>query len=167
MAVAKNLDCPFNSFSADTPVMTTEGEIPISEVEVGDLVLAYNEETGETGYYTVTAVMVHIDPTIVHLTIDGETIETTPEHPFYVMDSAPWLATGESQGRWVDAGDLHVGDAVRQVDGTTGLVQAVVVVERSQPMYNLTVAVAHTFFVGERQWLACNFRVKGDVLCNQ
>jgi|LakMenEpi03Aug12_release.lakeMendotaPanAssembly.Ray.scaffolds.fasta_scaffold226868_3 hypothetical protein len=68
------------------------------------------------------------------------------------MDSAPWLATGESQGRWVDAGELHVGDAVRQA----GIVQAVVVVQRSQPTYNLTVAVAHTFFVGEQQWLVHN-----------
>ncbi|MCE7989405.1 MAG: hypothetical protein DYG89_50275 [Caldilinea sp. CFX5] len=126
--------------------------------------LAFNEATGATGYYTVTAVMVHIDPTIVHLTIDGETIETTPEHPFYVMESAPWLATGETQGRWVDAGELHVGDAVRQADGTTGIVQGVVVVQRSQPMYNLTVAVAHTFFVGEQQWLVHNvkcYRVEG------
>lgn len=42
-----------------------------------------------------------------------------------------------------------VGDAVRHVDSTTGMVQAVVIVERRQPMYNLTVAVAHTFFVGD------------------
>ena len=102
--VAKKLDCPFNSFSADTPVMTDKGEVAISAIEVGDLVLAYNEETAPnglpTGYYTVTAVMVHIDPTIVHLTIDGETVETTPEHPFYVVDSAPWLQSGEAQGRW-------------------------------------------------------------------
>ncbi|MCE7989390.1 MAG: hypothetical protein DYG89_50200 [Caldilinea sp. CFX5] len=115
--------------------MTAAGEVPISEIQVGDLVLAYDEATGATGYYTVTAVMVHIDPTIVHLTIDGETIETTPEHPFYVMDSAPpalsrvligregWLATGASQGRWVDAGDLHVGDVVRQAAGATGMVR--------------------------------------------
>jgi hypothetical protein len=72
------------------------------------------------------------------------------------MESAPWLATGATQGRWVNAGDLDVGDAVRQADGTTGIVQAVVVVERRQPMYNLTVAVAHTFFVGEQQWLVHN-----------
>lgn len=69
------------------------------------------------------------------------------------MASAPWLATGETQGRWVDAGDLHVGNAVRHVDGTTGMVQAVVVVERRQPMYNLTVAMARTMWLlgGRRQ----------------
>ena len=116
--VAKNLDCPLrNSFSADTPVMTAEGEVAISEIAVGDLVLAYNEATGETGYYTVTAVISHVDPSIVELTIDGETLETTAEHPFYVVAGAPpalslvegWLATGETQGRWVNAGELEVG----------------------------------------------------------
>ena len=141
--------------------------------------LAYNEETGETGYYTVTAVIAHVDPSIVELTIDGdpsassgtETLETTAEHPFYVVASAPpalslvegWLVTGETEGRWVNAGELEVGDAVRQADGTTGMVHAVVVVERRQPMYNLTVAVAHTFFVGQQQWLVHNCSVKVEV----
>ena len=155
--VAKNLDCPLrNSFSADTPVLTAAGEVAISEIAVGDLVLAYNEATGETGYYTVTAVIAHVDPSIVELTIDGETLETTAEHPFYVMAGAPWLATGETQGRWVNAGELEVGDTIRQADGTTGMVQAVVVVQRRQPMYNLTVAAAHTFFVGDGAWLVHN-----------
>ena len=163
--VAKNLDCPLrNSFSADTSVLTAAGEVAISEIAVGDLVLAYNEATGETGYYTVTAVISHVDPSIVELTIDSdpsassgtETLETTAEHPFYVVAGAPWLQSGETQGRWVNAGELEVGDAVRQADGTTGMVQAVVVVERRQPMYNLTVADAHTFFVGDGEWLVHN-----------
>ena len=58
----------------------------------------------------------------------------------------------------MEASDLAVGDAIRQADGTTGMVQAVVVVQRSQPMYNLTVAVAHTFFVGDQQWLVHNVK---------
>lgn len=60
--VEKNLDCLINSFSADTPVMRDAGAVPISQVAVGDRVLAYNEATGATDYYTVTAVIVHIDP---------------------------------------------------------------------------------------------------------
>jgi YD repeat-containing protein len=51
-----------NSFSADTPVATDHGEQPISAVHVGDHVLAYDEATGATGNYTVTAVLVHRDP---------------------------------------------------------------------------------------------------------
>jgi hypothetical protein len=41
-----------------------------------------------TGEYTVTDTISHVDPEIVLLTIDGETLETTAEqwhiaHPFY------------------------------------------------------------------------------------
>lgn len=41
--------------------------------------------------------MLHVDPTVIHLTIDGELIETTPEHPFYTQ-----------HGGWVVAGALRM-----------------------------------------------------------
>jgi RHS repeat-associated protein len=137
--------CKLNSFSADTLVSTEHGLVPISEIEVGDLVWAWNEETGETGLYPVTDTMVHIDPVIVHLTIGDETIETTPEHPFYTLERG-----------WVDAADLHFGDRIIQLDGEIDPVLSITLEQRSQPMYNLTVDVAHTFFVGEEQWLVHN-----------
>lgn len=91
-------------------------------------------------------------------------IRTTPEHPFYAMATAPpalslvegWLAAGERQGRWTPAGDLKGGDHIQQADGTTGVVQAVVFEAIDQVMYNLTVADAHTFFVGDGTWLVHN-----------
>ena len=103
--------CP-NSFSAETLVQTEDGTFPISEIRVGDMVLAYNEETGEVGYYPVTDLIRHIDPVIVLLTIDGEVIETTPEHPFYeVLEWMAWEQVGVIQpGLWTDAEDLQVGD---------------------------------------------------------
>jgi RHS repeat-associated protein len=138
----------FCSFSGDTLVMTEDGLVPMSEVELWDNVLAYNEETGEIGYYPVTAVWEHLDPIIVTLTIDGEQIETTPEHPFYT-------ATGD----WLAAADLQIGDEIRTAKWGTGTVEANHFTIASQPMYNFTVATAHTYFVGDGQWLvhnACN-----------
>jgi len=45
--------CPHQcSFTPDTEVATEDGSIPIGELEVGDDVLAYNEETGEVDSYT-------------------------------------------------------------------------------------------------------------------
>ncbi|MBC7871941.1 MAG: hypothetical protein H7Y09_13940 [Chitinophagaceae bacterium] len=41
----------------------------------------------------------HVDPEIVLLTINGETLETTLEHPFYTLS-----------GEWVAAADLRPGD---------------------------------------------------------
>jgi hypothetical protein len=133
------------SFTADTPVATEQGEKAIGELEVGEKVLAYNETTGETGSYPITAVLKHDDPVIVHLTLDGEHIETTPEHPFYTQERG-----------WVPAGNLKVGEHIRRGDGTYGTVEKVAYEQRRQLMYNLTVDVAHTFFVGDRQWLVHN-----------
>jgi hypothetical protein len=108
-------------------------------------VLAHDEALGTTGYYTITAILAHDDPIIVYVTIDGEQIETTPEHPFY---------TGERG--WVTAGELRVGDHIRNAKGDYGVVQATTIVRRVQRMYNLTVAEAHTFFVGSGAWLVHN-----------
>ena len=88
-----------NSFSGDTLVMMQAGLRPIAELVEGDIVLAYNEATGKVGPYPITDTIAHIDPEIVLLTIDGETLETTADHPFYVMDTAPWLAAGQRAGR--------------------------------------------------------------------
>ena len=133
------------SFSVDTLVATEAGTTPIGDLRVGDHVLAFDQATGSTGSYAVTAVLVHIDPILIHLTIAGERIETTPEHPFYV------LLRG-----WVPAGEVHRDDRVRTVNGNYGAVQRVTVEQRSQAMYNLTIATAHTFFVGRGRWLVHN-----------
>ena len=135
-------DC---SFTPDTPVATKDGEKAIGAVNVGDTVRAYDERTGETASFTVTAVLVHNDPVIEHLTITGEQLTTTPEHPFYV----------QGQG-WIPASELRVGDQVRKADGNSGAVEAVRFEARTQTMYNLTVAIAHTFFVGKGRWLVHN-----------
>jgi RHS repeat-associated protein len=135
-----------NSFSADTPVATEDGEKPISEVEEGDVVLAYNEETGEVGEYTVTDTINHVDEVIIELVIDGETIYTTPEHPFYT-----------DEGEWENAKDVYAGERIRSEDGSYGTVSSTRVIDdANQRMYNLTVDEAHTFFVGEGKWLVHN-----------
>jgi hypothetical protein len=108
-------------------------------------VLAYDETTGVTEYYTVTAVLEHVDLLEVRLTLQGEQITTTPEHPFYV----------EGYG-WIPAGELWVGAEISQVHAGTGRVTQVSIAFAPQRMYNLTVAQAHTFFVGSGQWLVHN-----------
>ena len=133
------------SFSPETPVTTELGLLPIGSLWQGLEVWAYNEATGEFDCYPITAVWSHLDETIVYVTIDGEVIETTPEHPFHT-----------AEGEWVAAGDLRVGDKIRRADGSYGLVAGIVVVEQPQWMYNLTVAEAQTYFVGAGRWLVHN-----------
>ncbi len=133
---AKALDAPC-SFSAETQVVTAEGEMSIAAIEIGDYVLAWNEADGTLGYYPVTAVPVHDDLALTEVIIDGEWLETTPEHPFYTEDDG-----------WLPAGELKTGMKVRRADGSYGLVWLAWTVYRAQEMYNLTVDTAHTFFVG-------------------
>ncbi|GIK59105.1 MAG: hypothetical protein BroJett015_47680 [Chloroflexota bacterium] len=133
------------SFSAETLVMTEDGLVPISEVSLETLVLAYNEETGEIGYYPVVAIWSHEDPVIVFLTIDGETIVTTPNHPFFT-----------AEGEWEQAANLQPGDEIRDAAWGTGTVEAITFTATPQTMYNFTVAAAHTYSVGDGQWLVHN-----------
>ena len=134
-----------NSFSPETLVATNTGEKPIGEVKVGDQVLAYDEASGTNGNYPVQAVLINDDPAEVFLSINGETVETTPEHPWYTEDRA-----------WVNAGELRLGEHIHKADGSYGSVQSIKIVYKPKIMYNLTVEKAHTFFVGQQQWLVHN-----------
>jgi hypothetical protein len=133
------------SFSGDTLVLTKEGLRSISQLRPGDIVFAYNEATGEFGWYPITAVWAHQDETIIYLIINGELILTTPDHPFFTdtLEQIP-------------AGQLQVGDRIWQGVLGSGMVEAVVVVSQPQLMYNLSVDEAHTFFVGQGRWLVHN-----------
>lgn len=132
------------SFSADTLVSTLSGHMPISQIEPGDLILAYDETREATGYYAVTDTFAHLDPTILTITTGTQVVETTPGHPFYV------------EGEWVTAENLAVGDRLAAASGTVDPIWQVEIAYRPQLMYNLTVAEAHTYFVGPGEWLVHN-----------
>lgn len=89
--------------------------------------------------------LVHADPVIESVTIDGEQIETTPNHPFWTQERG-----------WVSAGTLQSGEHVRRMDGSYGQVQGKDIIQQKTWMYNLAVAEAHTFFVGQQHWLVHN-----------
>ena len=133
------------SFSYDTLVLTRKGLRPIGTLAIDDEVWAYDEASGEMGWYPVTAVWAEEHRIVVHLTIAGELIETTREHPFKT-----------AEGAWVAAGRLQVGDRIYRADGTVGTVEAIGFLSAPQVMYNLTVAEAHTYFVGVGRWLVHN-----------
>lgn len=139
-----NICVALNSFSADTTVETPDGDVPISEIEIGDIVIAYDEETGITGEYAVTDTISHEDDQIAYVTINGEEIETTPWHLFYTSEG------------WVEAGELEVGDAIVSLGGVYGLVDSVIIVDATQTMYDLTVEEVHTFAVGDGDWVVHN-----------
>jgi RHS repeat-associated protein len=143
--------CRTNSFSADTDVLMADGATkPISDVKVGDEVLATNPRTGKTDRHHVTDVIVGQGlKDLVEVTADNATITATDKHPFYVA----------SKGTWVDAADLRVGDRLRKPDGGTVVVQKVRrLAPHEQRVYNLTVEGPHTFYAGDEPVLVHNCR---------
>ena len=136
-------------FTGDTEVYTDDGLVCIEEIEVGDEVWAYNSETGETELKEVLNVWIKETDEILHVsTADGETIDTTTNHPFYV----------ENKG-WVAAGDLEVGDILVTADGDTVEVSDIAIEKLAEPItvYNLEVSDFHTYFVGEFGVLVHNY----------
>jgi len=108
-------------------------------------VLGYDESTATVGSYPISVVHINADPVTGVVVIDGEPVETTPEHPFYTVEAG-----------WLDAEDLVPGLHVPSADGTNGVVEAISWTAGPATMYNLTVEEAHTFFVGEGAWLVHN-----------
>lgn len=139
-------------FTGDTLVAAENGQKRIDEIEIGDKVWAYNVETGETELKTVTKVYVHSVDEILHLYTNEGNIDTTTNHPFYVIDKG-----------WVAAGDLAVGDEVYNLDGTTSTILGFKVEKLDEPVlvYNLEVEDVHTYFVGNECVLVHNYNPNG------
>lgn len=116
------------------------------------MVLAANEETGEVAYKEVVRTFVNTTDEIMHVTVnvgDGvlETIDSTPEHPFYV----------EGKG-WVEASSLHAGMTIWFANGTKGTVEDITNEGLEEPVtvYNFEVKDFHTYFVGDSGVLVHN-----------
>ncbi len=136
------------SFTGSTGVVMADGTVkPISEVEVGDEVLAEDPETGEKGARTVTEVWSHED-TVGELYVDGAKVETTEDHPFW----------NETDREWQRADQLDEGDLVRSSDGSSREVDGWRGRLWREEAYNLGVDALHTYFVhaGDEAYLVHN-----------
>ncbi|CAH1217420.1 hypothetical protein PAECIP111893_04275 [Paenibacillus plantiphilus] len=129
-----------NCFTAGTKVLTDEGEKNIEDIEVGDKVLAKDENNpdGELAYKEVTALYRNQRDDIIKLHVGEQVIETTENHPFWV----------EGKG-WVFADELQVGDKLQKADGSNLTIDKVEFVKLDEPVmvYNFTVADYHTYYV--------------------
>ena len=122
-------------FVAGTLVMAVVGMI-----KSGDKIISTDPETMETGEKTVLETYIREVTTLVHLTVNGEEIVTTVDHPFYV----------KNQG-FIKAGELIVGDEFLDVNGNVLLVEKFNVELTDEPttVYNFQVEDFHTYHVGE------------------
>ncbi len=154
VGVASGLIKPVACFVAGTvvavPGCVGKGEIDykdIKDIVVGDIILSYNEITGEYEEDYVSSTTNRIVPEIVELVINEEIIRCTTEHPFY----NPVTKT------WVSAGSLRQGDAVLLVDGGIKTVSADPgIISKQTKVYNITVNNNHNYYVGLNSILVHN-----------
>ena len=94
-------------FVAGTLVMAVAGMVAIETIKSGDKVISTNPETMETSPKTVLETYIREVTTLVHLTVNGEEIVTTVDHPFYVNDRG-----------FVNAGELTLSDKLLDTHGS-------------------------------------------------
>jgi hypothetical protein len=138
-----------NSFDADTEVWTQTSPKPIAELEIGDKVWAYNEETREFELQEI----VHLiqregEYQLIELAIGSEVIDTTHGHPFYIKSDEGW--------KWEVAENLEVGDVVKDQKGDEKVITGFNTKQHNGKVYNLTVNNVHTYLVGKQGIVAHN-----------
>ncbi|MFF3518734.1 polymorphic toxin-type HINT domain-containing protein [Streptomyces sp. NPDC002573] len=131
-----------NSFTATTVVEMANGtKKAISAVTTGQTVLATDPLTGKTKPEKVTATIITKGDTdftnlTVHTAHGDSTITSTQHHPYWDI----------TRHRWVNAGDLHIGEHLRDVNGGAVTVARVRNYVTHLPTYNLTVNELHTYY---------------------
>ena len=134
-------------FVAGTLVSTEEGQIRIEDIEPGMLVWATDPITGETALKPVVQTFVNQTNELVHVTVNGETITCTNEHPFYSPVKG-----------WIAACQLRAGDVLVMLNGERIVVEQVQheLLESPVTVYNFEVADYHTYYVGDTEVLVHN-----------
>ena len=118
---------------------------------MGDEVYSENPETGEKGLKKVVKTFVHDKDTLLNVYVGKTKIETTEEHPFWVVGKG-----------WVLAGNLEIGDKLLlhsdEIVETNKL--EIVHLENTIKVYNFEVEDWHTYFVSNANILVHNKAAK-------
>ncbi|WP_412103894.1 RHS repeat-associated core domain-containing protein [Streptomyces californicus] len=130
-------------FLAGTDVLMGDGKTKdIEDIEVGDMVMATDPETGEQGSRRVTRLIrnegeVRLN-TLTILTPEGpEELTATHEHPFW----------SPSEQSWIEAGALTPEMTLRTDTGATVEIAGNKAFTKRTKTYNFTVDELHTYYV--------------------
>lgn len=142
----------FLCFPAGTPIRTDKGLVPIQKIRIGDRVLSKNEHSGTLEYEKVTQLLPPHSSKLVKLRVSGETaaLEPTPNHPFFARRA------GQTNGTWIQAGQLQTGDQVLTAKSGWHTVLSVSAVNGKETVYNFEVDANHDYFAGRTGVLVHN-----------
>ena len=135
-------------FIAGTLVLTANGVVAIEMIKTGDMVYAANVETLEVSLKPVLETYIRETSHLVHITVNGEEIVSTFNHPYYV----------KGQG-FVNAVDLCIGYELINNNGEPLVVEQIFredLHEETVSVYNFKVSQNHTYHVGIHSALVHN-----------
>ena len=119
---------------AGTKIAMADGSYKnVEDVEKGDLVISYDEETGQN---VVDAVLEKLEsPRVTYLVINNE-LELADYHVLLV------------NGEWIEAGDAKVGDILRGINGEDIVINSIEVVEVENPVkaYDLRIEKTNNYY---------------------
>jgi uncharacterized protein RhaS with RHS repeats len=134
-----------NCFPPGTPILTSEGEKPIEDIQVGDLVYSVDPETGEQSYQPVTGLYQRDGAALITVTTYQGDFQVTGPHPLWV----------QAKG-WTKAQDLTPGDRLLKADGTTVTVTQTGPGPANATIYNLAVNHNHNYYATPQTLLTHN-----------
>ncbi|HKK74566.1 MAG TPA: polymorphic toxin-type HINT domain-containing protein [Saprospiraceae bacterium] len=140
------IDC-LTCFTGSTLVLTENGPKEIKDVQVGERVWAYDEETGDIALKKVLVTHSITKDSIFEIHLNtGEVIEATPNHPFFV------------HGTWFQVRDLEQGDTLKTYSEDDGIIiiDSLILRRGEFKVYNFTVEDYHTYYVGQGEVLVHN-----------
>ena len=135
-------------FVAGTKVYTESGLMNIEDVKEGMKVYSRNLETGANELREVLATSVRTIRTATYkVTVNGEVIESTDNHPYYVKGKD-----------FVEAKDLVKGDVLVDANGEEHIIESVELIDNSNvvTVYNMNVEGNHNYYVGDSMVLVHN-----------
>lgn len=136
-------------FIAGTLITTIQGFKNIEDIQIGDIVLSYNEQIKQNEYSVVAQTMTHIvAESIYNLYINDEILQVTGIHRFFI--------TRNNDFGWIHTKDLQIGDLVLFADGTWHIIENITTRFKFCKVYNFEVSNIHNYYVGFNQILAHN-----------
>jgi len=132
-------------FIAGTKVLTQNGNKSIETLQIDDIVVSTNPETGEIANCPIYNRFRREVPIIVELSVGKTTIICSPEHPFWVANHG-----------WKKAGDLKVRDRLITKNKESIEIRSILLKKGCFTVYNIEVKGLHTYHVSPLSILVHN-----------
>lgn len=132
-------------FTGNTKVLTPNGLVNISDIDVDVEVISFNESLNKLEIKEVDKIVSHTSEKLYLIDIGTEIIKTTWSHPFFVKDKGEVLASS-----------LDIGDLLKCSDDSYVSIKSITITGDKEKVYEIRVKDNNNYFVGDTSVLVYN-----------